>query len=85
MKKESRKTGNHYGEPDGKTVVSAATDDVDSILLLICFYRGYISSLAVIRLELQNGKEVVFYDEDLHDELIQRFIEATMKFEIRED
>ena len=85
MKKRNRRSGNRYGEPDGGTVASAASQDVDSILLLICFYRGYISSLAVIRIELKNGKEVVFYDEDLHDELIQRFIEATMKFEIRED
>ena len=81
--KKNRKNRNTYGEPNGRIVVQAASGDIDSIFVLLDFYRRYIGSLSKIRYTQENGKEVSFYDEDLRDELYTKFIDATVMFNIR--
>ena len=83
MMKKNRKNRNAYGEPNGRIVVQAVSGDIDSILVLLDFYRRYIGSLARISYTQEDGKEVSFYDDDLRDELYTKFIDATVMFSIR--
>lgn len=81
----SRKNRNHksrYKTPAGEMVVSAAAGDIDSIMSILNIYKGYIGSLAIVRYKTNSGEEKVFYDEELQEGLIQKLIEATLKFDI---
>ena len=78
--KTNRRRRRSYGEPDGKTVVSAVAGDKKSLLSILDFYKGYISSLSTIRHRQENGREISFYDEQLRDELFQKLIDATLMF-----
>ena len=81
--KKNDKNRNAYGTPNGRIVVQAVSGDIDSILVLLDFYRRYISSLTRISYTQEGGKEVSFYDSDLRDELYTKFIDATVMFDIR--
>ena len=81
--KKNEKNRNTYGTPNGRIVVQAISGDIDSILVLLDFYRRYISSLARISYKQGNGKDVSFYDSDLRDELYTKFMDATVMFNIR--
>ena len=78
--KGNKKQQRRHGVPEGRTVISARSGDADSLLSLLEFYKGYINSLSVIRYRFADGEEKVFYDEELHGNMIQKFIEATLKF-----
>lgn len=82
MSKKPRRYRKKYGEPDGNLVIKATSGDYESILLILDFYRGYINSLAKIRIKNEKGDEEFYFDDELCDELIQKLIEATLKFNI---
>ena len=71
-----------YIIPKRETIVSAASGDADSIGKLLNFYKGYICSLSVIKYRTGEDKTMVFYDEDLRDGLMQKLIEATLRFDV---
>lgn len=72
-----------YGEPDGKLVIAAVSGDREAMLSILDFYKGYISSVAIIKYKIQNSTEKDFYDEEFHKDLLQKVIEATHKFRIK--
>ncbi len=72
-----------YGEPDGKLVIAAVSGDQEAMLSILDFYKGYISSAAIIKFQMHDSCEKVFYDEEFHKDLLQKVIEATHKFRIR--
>ena len=82
MSRKNRNYKSRYKTPGGETIVSAAAGDIDSIMSILNIYKGYISSLAIVRYRTSSGEEKVFYDEELRDGLIQKLIEATLKFDI---
>ena len=82
MSRKNRNYKSRYKTPDGETIVSAAAGDIDSIMSILNIYKGYISSLAIVRYRTSSGEEMAFYDEELRDGLIQKLIEATFKFDI---
>ena len=82
MSRKNRNYKSRYKTPGGETIASAAAGDIDSIMSILNIYKGYISSLAIVRYRTSSGEEMVFYDEELRDGLIQKLIEATLKFDI---
>lgn len=71
-----------YRVPDGEMTILASSGDIDSIRSILNIYKGYISSLAIVKYRKSSGEELIFYDEELRDGLIQKLIEATLKFDI---
>ena len=71
-----------YPIPESETIVCAASGDSDSIRKILNFYKGYICSLSIVRYRTNEGQTIVFYDEDLRDGLVQKLIEATLRFDV---
>ena len=82
MPKEFEIHHSRYGEPDGDLILAAASGDKESIMKILDFYEGYISAMAIVRYRNQNDAEIIFYDEDLHKEILCKVIKATLKFDI---
>ena len=81
MSGKNRNYKSRYKTPEGEVVVAAASGDIDSIMSILNIYKGYISSLSMVRYRRKSGEEIIFYDEELRDGLIQKLIEATLKFD----
>lgn len=82
MTEKNRRQKKIYRIPEGETIISASSGDIDSIKSILNIYKGYISSLAIVKYRTGSGEEIIFYDEELRDGLIQKLIEATLKFNI---
>ena len=82
MSQKNKQQKKIYRVPDGEMIILASSGDIDSIMSILNIYKGYISSLAIVRYRTSSGEEKVFYDEELQEGLIQKLIEATLKFDI---
>lgn len=82
IKKKNNYHRKKYGEPDGRTVSAALSGDEKALRLILDFYKGYICRLTEVRFRTGNDEEIIIYDEELQKGLMQKLVEATLKFSI---
>ena len=82
MKKKNDYHHRKYGEPDGRTVAAAVSGDGKAMRSILDFYKGYICRLTEVRFRTGNDEEIIIYDEELQKGLMQKLVDATLKFSI---
>lgn len=82
MKKKSSYYHIKYGEPEGKTILLAVSGNEEALRSILDFYKGYICRLTEVSFRTKEDKEIIIYDEELQEGLMQKLIEATLKFRI---